>query len=238
MNLFNDVFIPVSVKTLKEQVVNCRKNAKGIFNVSSNERLTKYHLDYFLRKVWIQQRFVNPISINKISNLTRRPRTWSAITKLSSFLDISVPPIEEQLEAIKLDKIKNKKRMVIPYGHTRYFKKDIESVVNILKSDYITQGPTTIKFENRVADYCRVKYAHSTNSATSALHVACLSLGVGKGDLVWTSPISFVASSNCALYCNADVDFVDIDQTSYNMSPAALEKNLLKLNQMGVYQKL
>ena len=158
--------------------------------------------------------------------------------KLSSFLDISVSPIEDQIEAIKIDKIKNKKRMVIPYGRQDISKKDIESVVNILKSDYITQGPTTIMFENRVADYCRVKYAHSTNSATSALHVACLSLGVGKGDLVWTSPISFVASSNCALYCNADVDFVDIDQTSYNMSPAALEKNLLKLNQMGVYQKL
>ena len=242
LNLFNDVFYtPVSVETLKEQVYRLlEKNAKGIFNISSNERLTKYQFGLLLaKKFGYNKDLINPISINKISNLTRRPKDMSLCNhKLSSFLDISVSPIEEQLEAIKLDKIKNKKRMVIPYGRQDISKKDIESVVNILKSDYITQGPTTIKFENRVADYCKVKYAHSTNSATSALHVACLSLGVGKGDLVWTSPISFVASSNCALYCNADVDFVDIDQTSYNMSPAALEKKLIEAKSNGRLPKV
>ena len=84
---------------------------------------------------------------------------------------------------------------MIPYGRQEISDKDIESVVKVLKSDFITQGPITIEFEKKVAKYCGAKYAHAVNSATSALHIACLSLGVKEGDYVWTSPISFVASS-------------------------------------------
>ena len=117
---------------------------------------------------------------------------------------------------------------MIPYGRQEISNKDIESVIKVLKSDFITQGPVTIEFEKKVAKYCNVKYAYAVNSATSALHIACLSLGVKEGDYVWTSPISFVASSNCALYCGAKVDFVDIDPVSYNLSINALEEKLIK----------
>ena len=99
---------------------------------------------------------------------------------------------------------------MIPYGRQEISDKDIESVVKVLKSDFITQGPITIEFEKKVAKYCGAKYAHAVNSATSALHIACLALQVGPGDVVWTSPTTFVASANCARYCGASVNFVDI----------------------------
>lgn len=117
---------------------------------------------------------------------------------------------------------------MIPYGRQDISEADIQAVVEVLKSDFLTQGPTVPNFEKAVADYCEVKYSFAVNSATSALHIACLALGVGKGDFVWTSPITFVASANCALYCGADVDFVDIDAVTYNMSVNVLEEKLIK----------
>lgn len=116
--------------------------------------------------------------------------------------------------------------MFIPYGRQNISEADINTVVNVLKSDYLTQGPAVPDFEKIVAEYCSAKYAIAVNSATSALHIACLALGVGPGDSVWTSPISFVASANCARYCGADVDFVDIDPLTYNMSVDALAAKL------------
>ncbi|MEZ4846853.1 MAG: UDP-4-amino-4,6-dideoxy-N-acetyl-beta-L-altrosamine transaminase [Bdellovibrionota bacterium] len=103
---------------------------------------------------------------------------------------------------------------------------DIKAVVEALRSDFLTQGPCIERFEEVITKYVESKFSISVNSATSALHLACLALGVGKKSLVWTSPNSFVASSNCALYCGAKVDFVDIDPETYNMSPEALEKKL------------
>lgn len=94
---------------------------------------------------------------------------------------------------------------------------DIQAVVDVLQSDFLTQGPMVEKFEQRVADYCVASNALALNSSTSSLHLACLALDVGPGDIVWTSPITFVASSNCALYCGAEVDFVDIDPKTYNI---------------------
>jgi len=229
-NLFKDVYYtPVSVDTLKSQVYQLlEKKAKGVYNISSNERLTKYEFGLLIAKNFgYSDELIKPISIKEIKNLTKRPKDMSLSNhKLSTFLCNSIPSLDEQIKGIKSSK--TKKRIVIPYGRQDISKKDIESVVNILQSDYVTQGPTTLRFERRIADYCGAKHAHACNSATSALHIACLSLGVSKGDLVWTSPISFVASSNCALYCNADVDFVDIDPISYNMSPTALEKKLIE----------
>ena len=87
---------------------------------------------------------------------------------------------------------------MIPYGRQNISENDVKSVIEVLKSDFLTQGPVVPLFENKIADYCRSKYAIAVNSATSALHISCLSLGVGPGDIVWTSPISFVASANCA----------------------------------------
>ena len=111
---------------------------------------------------------------------------------------------------------------MINYGRQDINRADIEAVSAVLHSDFLTQGPVVPAFEKAVADYCSAQYAVAVNSATSALHIACLALGVGKGDIVWTSPISFVASSNCALYCGATVDFVDIDPRTYNMSVECL----------------
>jgi len=115
---------------------------------------------------------------------------------------------------------------MIPYGKQDISQSDIDSVVEVLKSDFLTQGPMVPKFEAMVSEKCNVKYAVAVNSATSALHIACLALGVGEGDIVWTTPITFVASANCALYCGANVDFVDIDPRTYNMSVERLAEKL------------
>lgn len=127
---------------------------------------------------------------------------------------------------------------MIPYGRQDISQEDINAVIDVLKSDFLTQGPVVPAFEKAISDYCQAKFAFAVNSATSALHIACLALGVHKGDLVWTSPITFVASANCALYCGADVDFVDIDTNSYNMSVNALEEKLIKAEKLGRLPKV
>ena len=114
----------------------------------------------------------------------------------------------------------------IPYGRQDINQADIQSVIDVLQSDFLTQGPAVPAFEVAVSQYCHSQYALAVNSATSALHIACLALGVGKGDSVWTSPITFVASANCALYCGASIDFVDIDPRTYNMSVQQLAEKL------------
>ena len=118
---------------------------------------------------------------------------------------------------------------MIFYGKQSIGQSDIDAVVEVLKSDFLTQGPAIEKFEKYVAEYCGVKYAVAVTNATSALHIACLAAGLGKGDVLWTSPITFTASANCGRYCGADVDFVDIDPSTYNMSVDELEKKLQKM---------
>ena len=114
----------------------------------------------------------------------------------------------------------------IPYGRQDINQADIDAVVSVLQSDFLTQGPAVPAFEKAVSNYCGAQHAVAVNSATSALHIACLALGVGKSDVVWTTPITFVASANCALYCGASVDFVDIDPRTYNMSVERLAEKL------------
>ncbi len=114
----------------------------------------------------------------------------------------------------------------IPYGRQDINEADIDSVVAVLCSDFLTQGPVVPAFEEAVAAYCGAQHAVAVNSATSALHIACLALGIGKGDSVWTSPTTFVASANCVLYCGATVDFVDIDPRTYNLSVERLAEKL------------
>lgn len=115
---------------------------------------------------------------------------------------------------------------MIPYGRQIIDEDDISSVVNVLKSDYLTQGPEVPRFENAIAQYCHANYGIAFNSATSGLHAACFALGVGPGDMVWTSPITFVASANCARYCGASIDFVDINPITYNVSVERLAAKL------------
>lgn len=127
---------------------------------------------------------------------------------------------------------------MIPYGKQEITEEDIAAVVEILRSDYLTQGPAVPEFERRVAAHIGAKHAIAVNSATSALHIACLSLGLGPGDWLWTSPITFVASANCGRYCGARIDFVDIDPRTYNLCPQALEKKLLSAEKDGRLPKV
>lgn len=138
----------------------------------------------------------------------------------------------------KLGATNNQTAPYIPYGRQSIDQADIDSVVAVLQSAMITQGPTVERFEKALADYCWANYAVAVNSATSALHIACLALDVGEGDIVWTSPLSFVASANCALYCGARIDFVDIDPISYNMSIEALEEKLKVAEKSGELPKV
>ncbi|QMN55294.1 UDP-4-amino-4,6-dideoxy-N-acetyl-beta-L-altrosamine transaminase [Citrobacter freundii] len=126
----------------------------------------------------------------------------------------------------------------IPYGRQDISEEDINEVINVLKSEFLTQGPYVPQFEQAVADYVQVKHALAVNSATSALHIACLALGLKKGDWLWTSPNTFVASANCALYCGANVSFVDIDPQTYNMSVDALEEKLIIAKSQGKLPKV
>ena len=127
---------------------------------------------------------------------------------------------------------------MLPYGKQEITQQDIDSVVAVLKSDFLTQGPKVPEFELLLTDYTGAKHALVVNSATSALHIACLALGLGPGDRLWTSPITFVASANCGLYCGATVDFVDIDPLTYNLSTTKLEEKLISAKANGTLPKV
>lgn len=126
----------------------------------------------------------------------------------------------------------------IPYGRQDVRHEDIEAVVEVLRSDWLTQGPVVPRFESAVAQRSGARHGIAVNSATSALHISCLALGLGKGDWLWTSPITFVASANCAMYCGAGVDFVDIDPHTYNLCPQALEAKLEQAERDGRLPKV
>lgn len=127
---------------------------------------------------------------------------------------------------------------MIPYGRQEITQQDIDAVCEVLKSDFLTQGPVVPRFEANVAEFCDVPFSVAVNSATSALHIACMALDLGPGDILWTSPNSFVASSNCALYCGATVDFVDIDSFTHNMSVSSLEIKLKQASEKGKLPKI
>lgn len=127
---------------------------------------------------------------------------------------------------------------MIPYGRQSISDDDIAAVVDVLRSDFLTQGPVVPRFEQAIADYCGASFAVAVNSATSALHIACLALGVGEGDWVWTAPNTFVASANCARYCGAQVDFVDIDPVTFNLCPQAFARKLAQAEQAGRLPKV
>ena len=127
---------------------------------------------------------------------------------------------------------------MIPYGKQDITQADVDSVVSVLESSFLTQGPQVPAFENALMKATGADYALAVNSATSALHIACLALELGKGDILWTTPITFVASANCGLYCGASVDFVDIDPATYNLCPKALEQKLVHAKKEGKLPKV
>jgi UDP-4-amino-4,6-dideoxy-N-acetyl-beta-L-altrosamine transaminase len=126
----------------------------------------------------------------------------------------------------------------IPYGRQDISEDDIDAVVKVLRSDFLTQGPEIPKFEKAIADYCSAPHAVAVSSATAALHIAVIALGIKPGDIVWTSPNSFVASANCALYAGATIDFVDIDSKTYNLNIDALALKLQAAEKKGTLPKL
>ena len=127
---------------------------------------------------------------------------------------------------------------MIAYGKQSINETDIQAVIDVLNSEFLTQGPMIERFERRVAEYCGAKYAVAVTNATSALHIACLAAGLGKEDVLWTSPITFVASANCGRYCGARVDFVDINEKTYNMDVDVLESKLKKSKANGDVPKI
>jgi UDP-4-amino-4,6-dideoxy-N-acetyl-beta-L-altrosamine transaminase len=127
---------------------------------------------------------------------------------------------------------------MIPYGRQDITQADIDAVVEVLHSTHLTQGPAVPRFEQAVLNHCKVTHALAVNSATSALHISCLALGLGPGDWLWTTPNTFVASANCGLYCGAQVDFVDIDPRTYNLCPKALEEKLIAAEKAGYLPKI
>ena len=127
---------------------------------------------------------------------------------------------------------------MITYGRQEITEADITEVEKVLRSDFLTQGPIVPKFEQSVADYCGASHAIAVNSATSALHIACLALDLGPGDELWTSPNTFVASANCGRYCGADIDFIDIDPKTYNISVDALSDKLIQAEKSGKLPKI
>lgn len=127
---------------------------------------------------------------------------------------------------------------MIPYGKQEITQQDIDAVVDVLNSDFLTQGPKVPEFESMLTAHTGAAHALAVNSATSALHIACLALGLGEGDWLWTSPVTFVASANCGLYCGAKVDFVDIDPKTYNMCPEKLEQKLIHAKAEGKLPKV
>ncbi len=127
---------------------------------------------------------------------------------------------------------------MIPYGRQSIDAADLTAVAEVLQSDFLTQGPAVPKFEQAIADMCRVAHGVAAANATASLHLACMALDLGPGDLLWTSPITFVASANCARYCGAEVDFVDIDPQTYNMSVEQLAAKLEAAEQVGRLPKI
>ena len=242
IKLFGDVyFTPISIEELKKQIFDLVSlGAKGVFNVCSNERISKYDFGCKIADIFgCSSDLIVNSSIDEFKDLVPRPKDMSLSNhKLSTFTGKAIPSIDEQIKSLKKQRELETERLIIPYSRQNISEKDIASVVDVLKSDFVTQGPVIQKFENKLAEYCNAKFAYACNSGTSALHIACLSLGLSKGDLVWTSPISFVASSNCALYCNAEVDFVDIDPKTYNMSTIVLEEKLFEARKRGRLPKI
>ena len=127
---------------------------------------------------------------------------------------------------------------MIPYGRQNINETDIDSVLNVLQSDFLTQGNNVPLFEKKVSQYCVAEFGVAVNSATSALHLACLALGLKKGDYLWTSTNTFVASANCALYCNAKIDLIDINLETYNIDLKKLEQKLIIAKKKNKIQKI
>lgn len=238
LQMFDDVFFtPISTTKL----IDCthsllEKREVGIFNICSDERISKYEFSVRLaNKFGLNGDLIQPVQARRLIEKTKRPKDLSlSNTKLINTLKISSISIDQILDDLKNDAVSRVEipriGKVIPYGKHYIDQDDISAVTNILKSSFLTQGPTISTFEKQVADYVGVKYAVAVSSGTAALHLAYMALGVGPDKNVITSPNTFVATANASIFCGGDVSFSDISVTTKNIDLKDL-KNSLAMNE-------
>jgi UDP-4-amino-4,6-dideoxy-N-acetyl-beta-L-altrosamine transaminase/dTDP-4-dehydrorhamnose reductase len=219
-----------------------QQDLSGTYNCSTSDSCSKYE---FARKIadylGFDKTLITPISIDDFGFKARRGKKLNLnITRLQDKLDYRLPTIDKSIESFCRDfqcglpdAIKQKPEQVeipslISYGRQYLDENDIQAVINVLNSGWITQGPKIDEFEKALAGCCGTKYAVAVNSGTSALHIACLAAGISFGDEIITSPNTFVASSNCAVYCGAAPVFADISPNTYNILPEEIEKKITK----------
>jgi len=235
IDLFSDVFFtPILIDELSKrahQLID--SNVSGIFNIVSNKRISKYEFGVRLANHFnLDAKLINAVSMNDKENLVKRPKDMSLSNfKLCQTLGCKVANFDEQFQALKAQENNNVFHQVgldvIPYGKHYIDEDDIKSVVDVLRNGMLTQGPKIAEFENKVADYVGVKYAVAVSNGTAALHLACIVLGIKKGDKVITTPNTFLATSNSILYVNAKPVFVDIDPQTLNIDISKIEETLI-----------
>jgi perosamine synthetase len=213
----------------------------GIYNCGASDSCSKY--DFALKiadRFGFDKTWITPISIDDFDFKAKRGKNLSLnVSKLEKALDYRLPTIDQSVdefyrdyrcglpEEIKRNSFgRRKESFFIPYGRHWIDENDTQAVVQVLRSDRITQGPKVEEFEKALSEYCGARYVVAVNSGTSALHIGCLAVNVKTGDEVITSPITFVASANCAVYCNATPIFSDIDIKTYNISPHEIKKKM------------
>jgi len=238
VDLFVDVFFtPILVDELSQKTHQLIESGiGGIFNIVSNERLSKYEFGVKLaNSLNLDVGLINAVSINDKPSLVKRPKDMSlSNVKLCQTLNCKISSIDEQFQALKQQEGSNATKQVvldiIPYGKHYIDEDDIQSVVDVLRHGLLTQGPKISEFENKIANYVGVKYAVAVANGTAALHLACMALGLGKGDEVITSPNTFVATSNSILYVGAKPIFVDIDTQTLNIDIKKIEQAIIDSN--------
>lgn len=216
-----------------------RKDLKGVYNCGSADSCSKYDFAVKIAGCFgLDKKLIIPISIDDFEFKAKRGKNLSLnVNKIQNYLDYRLPTIDHCIEVfyrnykcelpeeIKHIKYKSSNQNgIIPYGRQWLDENDIQAVANVLRSQWLTQGPNVDNFEKALAKYCGADYAVVMNSATSALHAACLAAGVERGDEAITSPITFVASANCVVYCSAKPVFGDIDPKTYNILPKEIQK--------------
>lgn len=249
LRMWTDTFFsPILVNDLIDMMIAMyRKNLSGVYHVGGSQRCSKYEFGQEVARTFgLDPSHIETSSRTDAQLIAPRPKDLSLnITKVSRSLDIGPPNVKEGLDRFKaLENLFQKETgskdvlssdetdPIIPYGHQSIDEDDIAAVVNALKMDRITQGPQVEEFERAIAEYCQVEYAVAVNSGTSALHIACLASGMGYEDEAITTPITFVASANSAVYCGAKPVFADIDKQSYNISPEEIERKITARTRM------
>ena len=221
--------------------ISIEKELTGIYNCGAPDKCSKYEFALKLADLFgLDKALITPISIDESNLKAKRGKDLTLdVRKIQRALDYRMPTIDHSLEAFYRDckcgireKIKKsvikvqRKDQSLSYGRQWIDARDVQSVVDVLRSDRVTQGPNVERFEHVIAKYCGVRFGVAVNSGTSALHIACLAAGITGGNEVVTSPITFVASANCAVYCGARPVFGDIDRKTYNIAPPEIEKNV------------